>query len=139
VAPPPELRVVANDVASGKRHLRLHLTSRRGALIATVWVPARSHPEQVTIEGHPVPTTGWRLGRPRLGPGDWVQYSDVTLPPGGCDVEMTLGDTGPVEIYAVDLTPGLPPAGAALLAARSSTAVPQHLGDTTEVSRKLKL
>jgi Peptidase family M28 len=139
VAPPPELRVVANDVAAGKRHLRLHLTSRRGALIATVWVPARSHPEQVSIEGHPVPTTGWRLGGPHLGPGDWVQYSDVTLPPGGCDVEMTLGDTGPVEIYAVDLTPGLPPAGAALLAARSSTAVPQHLGDLTMVSRKLKL
>jgi len=93
----------------------------------------------VTIEGHAVPDTGWRRGKPQLGPADWMQYSDVTLPPAGCELQMLLGDAGPVELYAVDVTPGLPPSGSALLAARPPSAVPQQQGDTTLISRKLKI
>jgi hypothetical protein len=52
---------------------------------------------------------------------------------------MVLGETGPLELYAVDVTPGLPAAGAALLAARPPTAVPVQQGDTTLVSRKVKI
>jgi hypothetical protein len=104
-----------------------------------VWVPVRAKPESVTIEGHPVPATGWRGGKPPRGSSDWVSYSDVTLPAAGCELDMVLGDTGPLELYAVDITPGLPPTGAALLAARPPTAVPVQLGDTTLVSRKVKI
>jgi hypothetical protein len=138
-APPPELQVLESVVAGGKRHLRLRLVSRRGAIFGTVWVPVRANPESVTIEGHAVPATGWRGGRPPRGPSDWVSYSDVTLPAAGCELDMVLGETGPLELYAVDVTRGLPPAGAALLAARPPTAVPVQQGDTTLVSRKVKI
>ncbi|HEY6322782.1 MAG TPA: M28 family peptidase [Thermoanaerobaculia bacterium] len=138
-APPPDLQVLESVVAGGKRHLRLRLLSRRGAILGVVWVPVRAKPESVTIEGHPVPATGWRGGKPQRGPSDWMGYSDVTLPAAGCELDMVLGDTGPLELYAVDITPGLPPAGAALLAARPPTAVPVQQGDTTLVSRKVKI
>jgi len=138
-APPPELQVLESVVAGGKRHLRLRLVSRRGARLGVVWVPVRAKPESVTIEGHPVPATGWRGGKPPRGPSDWVSYGDVTLPAAGCELDLVLGDTGPLELYAVDLTAGLPPAGAALLAARPPTAVPVQQGDTTLVSRKVKI
>jgi len=138
-APPPDLQVLESVVAGGKRHLRLRLVSRRGAATGLVWVPARANPESVTVEGHPVPTTGWRTGKPQSGPSDWLGYSDVTLPAAGCELDLVLGETGPLELYAVDVTPGLPPAGAALLAARPPAAVPFQQGDTTLVSRKVKI
>jgi hypothetical protein len=139
VAPAPDVQVLESSVAGGQRHLRLRLVSRRGAQIATLWVPAQANPSAVKIEGHLVPETGWRGGKPRWGPGDWRQYSDVTLPPAGCELDMVLGETGPLELYVVDVTPGLPPAGSALLAARPPTAVPFQQGDATMVSRKLKI
>jgi hypothetical protein len=136
----PELQVLASSLAGGKRHLRLRLSSRRGARIGTVWVPAAARPESVEIEGHRVPESGWRLGRPpRLAASDWLAYTDLTLPAAGCELDMVLGETGPVEVYAVDITAGLPPAGAALLAARPPTAVPLQQGDATLVSRKVKI
>ncbi len=86
-----------------------------------------------------MPATGWRLGKPHWGPADWRAYSDVTLPAAGCEIDMVLGDAGPLELYAIDVTPGLPASGAALLAARPPAAVPLQQGDTTLVSRKLKI
>ncbi len=135
----PDLQVLESSVAGGKRHLRLHLVSRRGARIATVWVPGAAHPESVTVEGHRVPDGGWRIGRPRVGPSGWLRYSDLTLPAAGCDLDLVLGDAGPLELYATDVTPGLPPSGAALLAARPVTAAPFQEGDATVVSRKVKI
>ncbi len=135
----PDLQVLESSVAGGKRHLRLHLVSRRGAMIATLWVPGAAHPESVTVEGHRVPDGGWRVGRPRVGPSDWLRYSDLTLPAAGCDLDLVLGDAGPLELYATDVTPGLPPSGAALLAARPVTAAPFQEGDATVVSRKVKI
>jgi Peptidase family M28 len=135
----PELQVVASSIDGGKRHLRLRLVSWRGAAYGTVWVPAAARPEAVAVEGHPVPARGWRTGRQRPAAGDWLAYSDLTLPAAGCELDLVLGETAAVEVYVVDSTPGLPPAGAALLAARPPTAVPQHQGDTTLVSRKVKI
>ncbi len=136
----PDVQVLESSVAGGQRHVRLRLISRRGARVGTIWVPAQATPGPVSIDGHRVPETGWRRGRPQLGPGDWLQYSDVTLPPAGCEIDLVLAAaSGPLEIYALDVTPGLPPTGDALLAARPPTAVPFQQGDTTMVSRKVKL
>jgi Peptidase family M28 len=139
IAPPPEVQVLESAASGGKRHLRLRLVSRRGASAITLWVPAGAHPEAVSIEGHRVPDTGWRVTRPAMRPGDWLAFSDLTLPATGCEIRLTVGDSGPLELYAVDETPGLPPTGAALLAARPPEAVPIQQGDTTVVSHKLTL
>jgi hypothetical protein len=137
--PPPELQVLESTVAGGGRHLRLRLVSRRGAPIGTLLVPVRAHPTAVRIDGHPLPEPDRRRPGQQLGPSDWLSFSNSTLPPAGCEIDLVLGDAGPLEIYGLDLSFGLPPAGAALLAARPPSAVPQQQGDTTLVSRRLKI
>jgi hypothetical protein len=138
-APPPELQVLESTVAGGRRHLRLRLVSRRGAPIGTLLVPARARPTEVHIDGHLVPEASWRRSQPRPGPFDWLSFSDATLPPAGCELDMMLGDTGPLELYGLDTSFGLPASGAGLLAARPPQAVPQHEGDTTSISRRLRI
>jgi hypothetical protein len=136
-AAPPELQVLESTVTAGKRHLRVRLLSHRGAPAATVWVPAAAHPESVKIEGHELPAVGGKRNQSQTG--DWYSYGDVTLPPGGCVIDLVLGEPAPQDWYVVDSSPGLPPAGAALLAARPAFAVPIQEGDTTQVSQKVKI
>jgi hypothetical protein len=136
---PPELRVLENTVAGGVRHLRLRLVSRRGAPIGTLLVPARARPSEVRIDGHLVPRSSWRGPRPQPQPSEWLSFSDPTLPPAGCELDMVLQGTGPLELYAVDASFGLPPSGAGLLAARPPQTVPMQQGDTTLISRRLRL
>jgi hypothetical protein len=139
MAPAPELQVLDSAVAGGKRHLRLRLVSRRGAASGTVLVPVRANPTAVRIDGHPLPAADPRRPRPQSGPPGWLSFSNVTLPPAGFELDMMLDDTGPLELYGFDTSFGLPPAGAGLLAARPPWAVPLQQGDTTLVSRRLKI
>jgi hypothetical protein len=105
-----------------------------------VHVPASARPESVLIEGHKIPVEGGKKGAPAAGAEPaWLAYSDETLPPGGCEIEMVLGATGALDWYVADSSSGLPPAGAALLAARPSNAVPQHDGDVTIVARRVRI
>jgi len=136
-APAPEVRLLASSVAAGRRQLRLWLASRRGATIATLWVPAAAHPEGVRIAGQPVPETGWRGGPPGLPGWRFRSYNVLTLPAQGCEVDLEVAAAGPLELHAADTTHGLPPAGATLLQARPPTAAPQFQADDTLVIRKL--
>jgi hypothetical protein len=63
----------------------------------------------------------------------------LTLPPGGVEVELVLDGQEPVEVQLVDQRPGLPPGGERLAAARPAWAVTFQEGDTTYVTRWLKL
>ncbi|HEY6321840.1 MAG TPA: M28 family peptidase [Thermoanaerobaculia bacterium] len=137
--PPPDLQLLESTVAGGKRHLRLRLVSRRGAPVGTLVVPARARPTAVRIDGQPVPETGWRSGKPQAGADGWLFFSDATLPAAGCELDLELDESGPVELYALDQSLGLPASGAALIAARPPTAVPIQQGDTTMLSRRLKI
>ncbi len=137
--PPPELRVIEDTVAGGRRHLRLLLVSRRGAPIGTFLVPASANPTAVRVDGHPLPEADPRRPPPRPRPGDWLSYSNATLAPAGCELDLELGDTGPLEVYGLDASFGLPPAGAGLLAARPPEAVTFQQGDTVLFSRRLQL
>lgn len=134
---PPEVQVLESTVGDGRRHLRVRLVSHRGAASAAVWLPASAHPESVKIEGHELPAQGGKSGRSQSG--DWLSYGDLTLPAAGCVIDLVLAETAPQEWYVVDTSQGLPPAGAALLAARPAFAVPIQDGDTTQVSQRVKI
>jgi hypothetical protein len=136
--PGPELKVLEDSVAEGKRHLRLHLTSPRGALVGSVAVPAEAKIESIKIDGHAFPTTERRAG-PLNVARDWKLFSNLTLPPGGTEVEVVLGSTQPASWYVIDRSFGLPPSGQALLAARPKDAVTIQDGDMVVVSRKVKI
>lgn len=130
-APAPELTVVEQTpLPGGKRRLRLHLTSLRGAPTGTVYIPEGVQVESAAFGGLPVPPTD-------IGEYSFLQVA--TLGPQGADFEVVLGPGAPQEWYVVDRSPGLPPGGEALRAARPATAVAFQDGDITLVSRKVKI
>lgn len=132
-APPPELTVVQQTVTpDGKRQLRLRLTSPRGARSATVYIPNEAKPESATFQGHPVDLTKGRFATHTL-------FQVLTLPPQGTELDLVLGTSAPQEWYVMDQSSGLPPGGEALLKARPATAVAFQDGDSTLVSRKVKI
>jgi hypothetical protein len=133
-APGPELTVLASSVVDGRRRLRLRLTSPRGAPVASVYLPTSAGIEEARIDGRPVPPPP--PGRFAPTPG-WRGLADVTLAPGGCELQLVLKATGPLAWYVIDISPGLPPAGRPLLAARPPTAAPVREGDLTVFSRRV--
>ncbi|HEY3119429.1 MAG TPA: M20/M25/M40 family metallo-hydrolase [Vicinamibacteria bacterium] len=133
-AAPPDLSVVGNIVDPKGRRVRLHLASRRGARMATVYFPPEARVQEVTIAGHRVGPLRERAVRRA---GGWQGYWCRTLPPGGVDLEVVLGDVRPVIAYVADQTNGLP--DDRLQRARPRTAVPSGSGDTTVMTRKVSL
>jgi hypothetical protein len=130
-APAPELAVVEETaMPTGKRRLRLRLTSPRGAAQGIVYVPKAVQIESATFEGRPA--TFSELG-------EYASLRVATLPPQGSELEVVLGSGAPQEWYVVDQSPGLPPGGEALVAARPATAVAFQNGEVTLVSRKVKI
>ncbi|HEX2643583.1 MAG TPA: M20/M25/M40 family metallo-hydrolase [Thermoanaerobaculia bacterium] len=144
-APAPALAAAAPEVAlledsplNGKRRVRLRVTSPRGARTVTLVIPKAAGVEALRAGGVEVPMklTGReaRFTNPRA---EWLNFSYLTLPPEGVEIEAVLASTGKHDWYVIDQTPGLPATGAALLKARPSAAVPYQDGDLTTVSRKV--
>lgn len=133
-APGPELTVLASSVVDGRRHLKLRLTSPRGAPVVSVYLPTSAGIEEARIDGRPVPPPP--AGRFAPTP-DWRGLADVTLAPGGCELQLVLKATGPLTCYVIDISPGLPPSGRPLLAARPPAAAPVREGDLTVFSRRV--
>jgi hypothetical protein len=131
----PELAVVGSTVEGGKRRVRLRLASPRGAHVGFVLIPAGAKLESIRMQGQEVP----QGGPPAAQGAQWRNYTHLTLPPGGGDLEVVLGETAPLDWYVGDRTYGLPPAGEALRRARPATATTLQLGDVTTVSRKVRI
>jgi hypothetical protein len=66
-------------------------------------------------------------------------YGCTTTPLEGVVLELVLDGAGPVEATVLDQSPGLPPGGAALQAARPADAVPSQEGDVTIVTAHVTL
>jgi hypothetical protein len=132
--PGPELTVLADASAGGKRRLRIRLRSPRGAPNATLILPKSAKIESVTVQGHRVPA-----GEAGLPEEDWSPYFLEAMPSAGVEIDLVLGETAPQTWNFSDSNGGLPPAGAALSAARSVTMVPSHTGDVTLVGRQRRI
>jgi hypothetical protein len=129
--PAPELAVVEQTaLPGGKRRLHLRLTSPRGALQGFVYIPKAVQVESMAFEGRPASL---------IPLDDYVFLRVATLLPQGVSLEVVLGPGAPQDWYVVDQSPGLPPGGEALRAARPATAAAFQDGDVTLVSRKVKI
>jgi hypothetical protein len=137
-SPGPELVVEQDSAVEGKRHVRLRLTSPRGAQVGSFAIPAEARIESIKIDGHAFAATNPKAGPPN-GTQGWKVFSNLTLPPGGSEVEVVLGSTQPADWYVIDRSYGLPPTAAALLAARPKNVVTFQGGDAVVVSRKVKI
>ncbi|HEX7186413.1 MAG TPA: M20/M25/M40 family metallo-hydrolase [Thermoanaerobaculia bacterium] len=131
----PELTVLEDTPANGKRRLRLRLTSPRGAPNGILYIPEAARLESLRIDGHPVAGEGGKL---EPAPG-WYRVSYLTLPPQGVELEMVLAEAAPQDWYVTDSSYGLPPSGEALAKARGPEAAPMQDGDTVLVSRKVRI
>jgi hypothetical protein len=139
-APAPQLTVIEDAVingttSAGLRHLRVRVTSPRGADEVTVILPEAARLQSIKVEGVEVP---FPKGKPAAVRG-WYQQEILTLPREGAELDLVLAGTWPLDWYVLDRTPGLPPSGDALRKARPATAVAFQEGDTTVVSRKFRI
>lgn len=139
-APGPDLAVLADSVVDGQRHLRLRLTSGRGARTATVLIPPKAKLASAQVDGETVPLGGpAKPGAPRR-PARWFQTITYhTLPAEGAILDIVLDSTEPNDWYVYDRTYDLPPSAQAVAAARPKWSAALQDGDGTLVSRKVRI
>lgn len=140
-APGPDLAVLADSTSGGQRHLRLRLTSARGARAATVLIPSQVKVSSVQVDGEAVPLDGGgkkpgASGRPA---GWWLPITYLTVPAQGAILDVVLDTTEPNDWYVYDHTYDLPPSAQGVKAARPAWSAALHDGDGTFVSRKVRI
>jgi hypothetical protein len=134
--PAPQLALLEDTTTTaGQRHVRVLLTSPRGAREATVLIPEAAKIESIKVGGTQIE---YRQGKPNARFG-WYQQPVATLSPDGVELDLVLGDAQPLDWYVLDQTQGLPPAGEALIKARPQDAAAGQEGDMTTVSRKVRI
>jgi Peptidase family M28 len=139
-APGPDLAVLSDAVVGGQRHLRLRLTSGRGARVATVLIPPDAKLASAQVDGETVPLGGpEKPGLPRRPARFYQPITYHTLTSQGVVLDVVLGATGPNDWYVYDLTYDLPPSAQGVAAARPKWSAALQGGDGTMVSRKVRI
>jgi hypothetical protein len=133
--PAPTLTILESTAVADRRNYRALLRSERGAPDAMVLFPPGSNVSGARIND--VAVEGDSSRSHRLF-GDWEIYRCLTTPAGGVEIAFSLPAGKPLEVYALDATYGLPPAGKFLLDARPFTAAPSQDGDVTIISRRVQ-
>ena len=124
----PSAVVLSRTSAGGRSTVRARVVSKRGARTLVVLLPAGA---RVSLEGQAAsPRNGMLVLR--AVPAEGVELT----------VELDGAHRGPLTL--LDVTPGLPPASAALTAraveaARDSRAVQTQEGDVTIAARRIEL
>ncbi|MEA2690786.1 MAG: hypothetical protein QOJ16_173 [Acidobacteriota bacterium] len=136
--PAPELAVLGETSDGGRRHVRLRLTSRRGAASMLLVIPPAAQAEVIRVAGQEVPPAPAGR-RAQQGPDGFRVLTLFAPPASGVEVEVVLGAPGHEEWTLIDRSPGLPPAGAALLSARPAEAAQVQDGDLTLVTHKARV
>ncbi len=134
--------MLADTTSNGERHLRLRLASKRGAPVATLYVPMAAGLTSIRVAGEPVPLPPRRPRAARRASNGYRPFTFWTLDPTGSEVEIVTDAAAPpqpLDWYLVDQSYDLPPAAGALLAARPATSSPMQDGNVTMVSRKARI
>jgi hypothetical protein len=114
---------------------RARIHSPRGAPEIQVAIPPSVKVRSFTFDGLTVPAPVPKLAR---WYGGWWVYR-LPAHPGGIEVELLASATGPIEIVVADQSRGLPPAAAAVAAARPPWAVTLQEGDVTLFTHRLRI
>ena len=126
----PRANVASARDASGRRTVRINLSSRRGARLLMLHLPAEARVDKVRVMGSPVTPRPW---------GAWRVVAFAAPPAGGVDIDLRLRDDAPIDALISDHSSGLPDDAAPVLSARPANAVPSQGGDQTIVSASLRL
>jgi hypothetical protein len=134
------MAVLSAETIDGRARYRAHLSSPRGAPVITICFPPEAGLVAATLGGYELPAESPdEAGRNRQWHRGWRCLTSVTLGPEGLDIGFDLTAKAPVNITLSDRNFGLPPEGAALIAARPVEAVASQDGDSTRVMRRLTI
>jgi hypothetical protein len=114
---------------------RARLRSPRGASEIQLAIPPSANVRSFAFEGLTVPAPVPKLAR---WYGGWWVFR-LPARPGGIEVELVAATPGPLEIVVADQSSGLPPAAAAVAAARPPWVVTQQEGDVTLFTRRVRI
>jgi hypothetical protein len=101
-------------------------------------IPLTARPESIRVAGQEIPSAPAGRSAPQLSESARI-VTVSGLPPEGVEVEVVLGAPGHEEWTLADRSPGLPPVGAPLVAARPAEAVQSQDGDVTVVTHKVRV
>ncbi len=128
--PPPEVAVLEDEATSSGRRLALSVRTVRDARVLYLALPGAAEVERVAVEGVPV-TAGTG--------GEWSVLAIVAPPDGEARIAMEVGATGPLTLYAADISDGLPGGFAGISRRRDAVAVPIGAGDRSGAWREVGL
>ena len=131
----PEVEVLEVAREDDVVRWRARLRSPRGASEIQLAIPPSANVRAFTFDGVAVPAPVPKLAR---WYGGWWVYR-LPARPGGIEVELLAATPGPLDIVVADQSPGLPPAAAAVAAARPPWAVTQQEGDVTLFTRRVRI
>ena len=131
----PEVEVLELAREGDVFRWRARLRSPRGAAEIQVAIPPSANVRAFTFDGAVVPAPVPKLAR---WYGGWWVYRFPARPE-GIEVELVAEAAVPVDLVVADQSPGLPPAAAAIAAARPPWVVTQQEGDVTLFTRRLRI
>jgi hypothetical protein len=138
-APPkadaPEWTVLQESTDSGRFTQRARVRSLRGANVIVMSFSPGSNPLSIRIGGQTLPEIYPRLAKRLSGSRE---YSCMTVPPEGIEIELTRPAGPAVAFLLADEALGLPSGGERLVAARPRTAVTSQWGDISVVVRRVQ-
>jgi Zn-dependent M28 family amino/carboxypeptidase len=132
----PRLDVVAAWSDGELRRVRARLTSPRGAPRVYLAFPPTADVVSFAMDGVPAPAPAPKV---RRWWGGYRVHGCAGLPERGVEIEVALRGNEPLSVLVVDESPGLPPEGAPLQAARPADATPSQQGDATYVTARVSL
>lgn len=137
--PLPELRLLSVQELNGGLQVEAELASPRGALEAGLVFPA-GRLRSATFNGKKFPEQRSKNLVPKLFAGEgWTNLISVTTGTTPVRLSLRFAGTDPVDAFVWDATPGVPPEGNALVAARPEWATPFQWGDRTFVAVQRRL
>ncbi|HVB36780.1 MAG TPA: M20/M25/M40 family metallo-hydrolase [Candidatus Acidoferrales bacterium] len=134
--PSPTLTIRQASSSGGKWRYDVLLRSPRGAQEIMLAFPPDSGVASLSMQGHAIPELSARLLGYTHG---WQPYDCLSVPPEGVEMQFTLPNAKPADLFLMDQSFGLPQQGAFLQRARPGTAVPIQDGDVAVVTRRLTL
>jgi hypothetical protein len=132
----PTFTILESAQANGRHAYQALLRSERGAPSAAVFFPPDADVQDVSVGAQSLRPEAPAVRRYFNG---WTIYRCDAIPTDGVEIDFSLPIGKPVEVSAADESYNLPPDGAFLLMARPLKAAPSQDGDTTIVTRRVKL
>ncbi len=132
--PPPSVEVITDAATGTERLLTLRLDSARQAHMMAVNVP-----RSVGLSSIDLPGTGNSISYPAPSQSQYDSFYCHGRSCSGLELTLALPAGQAFDLTVVDFTPGLPPEGEPLLAARGDRATPVHDGDLTVVSHVVRI